>query len=216
MATAETIAQRLNEILNVKGIDRLVAAYFAGGDSPFAGPTFDTLDPGPPHGFTVADIAAVSLLDVRFSPPAMRHLVVDHEVDAALSDIPTDVALWEADDDDINACFELVKQLKVLPNVGVTRATKLSARKRPLLCPIYDSVVERVMELGRGPWRVPLALALKDGDLRARLDALDPRVDRYSPSTLRLLDVAIWMVGSNATTAQDARGAVGLQRRPLW
>jgi len=45
MATAETIAQRLDESLKVEGIDRLVAAYFAWGDSPFAGKTLKPLEP---------------------------------------------------------------------------------------------------------------------------------------------------------------------------
>lgn len=216
MATATSIGERLDQILGLKEIGELVAAYFAGGVSPFAGPTFDTLGSNPSDSFTAADLVAVTLLDVALSPPAVRLLLEGGFANKALAAVPSGVNIWEANKDDIDACFALVERLKELPGVGPTKATKLSARKRPLVCPIYDSVVGRVMGARTGPWRVPLAEALAVERRQERISEITPKVDGFTPSALRVVDVAIWMVGSNATTAQDAREDAGLQRKPFY
>ena len=216
MATAVSIGERLDQILGLKEIDQLVAAYFEGGNSPFAGATFDTLGSNPPNSFTADDLVAVTLLDVSLAPPAVRLLLEGGFVDEALAAVPSGTNIWKAKKKDVDACFALVERLKELPGVGPTKATKLSARKRPRICPIYDSVVGRVMGARTGPWRVPLAEALAVKRRQERILEISPTVNGFTPSALRVVDVAIWMVGSNATTAQDARETVGLQRKPLW
>jgi hypothetical protein len=81
--------------------------------------------------------------------------------------------------------------------------------------PIYDSVIERVLGLNRGPWWDALAESLSDADRRDRIGALDPKLAGYHPSLLRLLDVAVWMAGSNARSARNARELAGLPPDPI-
>jgi hypothetical protein len=58
---------------------KLVAAFFDPA-RPFAGATFDTLPDNPPNTFTASDLVAVSLLDVRFEPRAVRQALTFNPV----------------------------------------------------------------------------------------------------------------------------------------
>ncbi len=216
-ASAESIGGRIDEILGVPQIGELVRRYLDPGiDNEFAGTSFDTLGRNRRKAFEIDDLIVLNLLDERLSGPAIRRLL-SGELDTFLAQVPEAVDLWDASDQDLGSTDQLLDKLKALPGVGSTRAAKLCARKRPRMFPIYDSVVERVMCLNNGPWRRPLAEALADSDRRAGIRKLDPELDGYTPSVLRLLDVAIWMVGSNATTARNAREAAGLSDpKPIW
>ena len=89
--------------------------------------------------------------------------------------------------------------LRGLPGIGRTIASKLMARKRPRLVPIYDKVLRRVMGLEEGQW-VPLNLALRaDGQaLQKRLLGLRDAADvPAAVSALRVLDVIAWRDGTN-------------------
>lgn len=95
-----------------------------------------------------------------------------------------------------------------MPNVGWVSAYKRSARKRRLIVPVYDSVVRRW--LGAPVVLLePLAAALRDDRRRARLNQLGDELPGPRPSTLRLLDVAVWMLRSNGKAARSARHALG-------
>ena len=92
--------------------------------------------------------------------------------------------------------WDLWNGLDALPGVGSTIASKLFARKRPRLRPIWDSVIEAVIE-SPTLWE-PLRVALRqdDGALHERLlrlhrDAHLP--DEVSP--LRVFDVICWKEG---------------------
>jgi hypothetical protein len=163
----------------------------------FAGRYFDELPNNDVRKFTVGDLAAASLLDVRFGPHTVLKLLVEDECDSILSKIPT-VALWDATDAhvDLNsAASRLWRLLLSIPGVGPTRASKLLARKRPHLMPILDSVIVKQLSLdGLDKW-----LALRQAltpETRSRIDKLAPAATDHGasrPSTLRLLDVATWM-----------------------
>ena len=93
---------------------------------------------------------------------------------------------------------QLYRAVRRLPGVGRTIGTKLLARKRPRLVPIYDSVVARISGIGDYHWE-PLRQALRADGLHDRLldlreqAALGPHV-----SALRVLDVVTWMEGKAA------------------
>ncbi|MEP7738883.1 DUF6308 family protein [Nocardioides sp. 31GB23] len=94
-------------------------------------------------------------------------------------------------------------------DVGPTTASKLYARKRPRLRPIYDSVVARV--IGTEQIWEPLRAYLQDcpdlhGDLISlRTDAGLP--DAVSP--LRIFDVVAWMEGKGYTPCRWPSVPVG-------
>lgn len=79
--------------------------------------------------------------------------------------------------------------------IGHTTASKIMARKRPHLIPIEDSVVDRVIERGRGDsWRLWWEAFNAEGDyLEGRATALRATIDRPDLSTLRVFDVMLWM-----------------------
>lgn len=91
---------------------------------------------------------------------------------------------------------------------GPTTASKIMARKRPRLSPIYDSVVGPLMGLNTSDsqWRV-WHTALTDGtSLPERLRTI-PEISGVDPriSELRTMDVVLWMHGKKlGMTVEDA------------
>lgn len=88
-------------------------------------------------------------------------------------------------------------------------AGKLLARKRPHLVPIIDKVVLEVLCLPDGRnWRSTRAV-LQGTDLQKRINELHPADVPLQP-TIRLLDVAAWMRGSNGASARQVRRRLGI------
>lgn len=71
------------------------------------------------------------------------------------------------------------------------------ARKRPHFIPIEDSVVNRVIGLGRGDsWRLWWETFQAEGVyLEERATKLRAEIGRPKLSTLRVFDVMLWMWG---------------------
>ncbi|WP_255221504.1 DUF6308 family protein [Rhodococcus wratislaviensis] len=84
-----------------------------------------------------------------------------------------------------------------MPGIGRTKATKLIARKRPRLYPIWGSVVSQVLGAARAHLNpVREALRADDGALHHRL--LSIRGEAGLPaeiSALRVFDVIAWVDG---------------------
>ena len=113
-----------------------------------------------------------------------------------------DFALEESvSEDDFTPGWGLWRSLENLPGLGPTTVSKLMARKRPRLFPIYDTVIDRAVLGGTGVLWAPLHAALRSDTLalqgrliRIRIAAgLDERV-----SALRVFDVVSWMDGKAA------------------
>ncbi|MGY0231977.1 DUF6308 family protein [Longispora urticae] len=95
------------------------------------------------------------------------------------------------------AGWRLRAALLDLDGVGVTTATKLMARKRPRLRPIWDPVVAAVTGTGRRQWE-PLRVALREDDRALHRRLLRLRSAAGLPlevSPLRVLDVICWQTG---------------------
>lgn len=200
----------------------LVAAFYDPKKS-FAGETFDLVGRNPQGRVVIDDLLAITTLDVHLKPPAIR-LVLETErrtITRLLRAIPSDVPLWEASSDDLDAAAALWDFFDTLPGVGWVTAGKLLARKRADLIPIYDSVVQRQLNPGGSEYWEPLRKALTSKRRRKNIDALKPPGISPQIGTLRILDSCVWMRYSEGTPARKERLKLGLpvsprqsQRRP--
>lgn len=190
---------------------RLVEQFFDT-DGPFAATTFDTLPDNDRDRFTTTDLLAVTLLDVALPPPSVRSLLETNadKFSGLLANVPDEVDLWSASQEDLSHAEALYWALRKLRNVGRTRASKLMARKRPRLIPVVDSVIIAALNLGDDSW-VALRACLSNPEVRDSIEASRPdNAPAKSISTLRLLDAAVWMRRSQSRHAKNARLKAGV------
>jgi ABC-type amino acid transport substrate-binding protein len=176
---------------------------------PFAGTTLDDLPDNRRDCFTVSDLFAAMLLDMRFRPRAVRAVLGARadQLGELLAAVPDDVDLWEATDEQLAPAYELYRALRsgsALAGVGPTTASKLMARKRPRLIPIVDSVIRSALEIKGDSW-IDLRAALRAAGVVERIEAMRPSRLSFPVSTLRLLDAALWMRHSRGRAARKAR-----------
>lgn len=156
---------------------------------------------GPADEFTADDLIAVSFLSVTVTPLAAREILVtraDHYADL-LAKIGPDHDLIDEDEPLSPSwpAWQLDTELRQLPGIGRTIASKLLARKRPRLLPIWDTVIAAVLGT-RDQHLEPIRTALRHND-----NELDQRLRRVRAeaglpdqiSALRTLDVITWMDG---------------------
>lgn len=154
--------------------------------------------------FTADDLVAITFLSVEVDARAARELLVTRA--ARLAELldavgPDRDLVGETHALTPDAPLRLLEtELKSIKDIGTTKATKLMARKRPRLVPIYDTVVTRVLntvKVHRDPVRE--ALRADGGALHTRL--LRIRSAAALPdeiSAVRVLDVITWMHGKSA------------------
>lgn len=151
--------------------------------------------------FTSDDLVAVTLLSVEVPAQGALFLLGDKrtELAALLREVGEDRDLAEEAEPltEHSPVRRLESTLTEIHGIGRTTASKLVARKRPRLNPIYDRAVG--LQLGTTVEHVePIRVALRadDGELHRRL--LDLReqagLDESVPA-LRILDVLAWMQG---------------------
>lgn len=179
--------------------------YFHGepGREPFLGRHFDTWGTRVDNAYTSDDVVAVAFLSINVPSEAVTQLVADPP--AALTDALAhsdcaDRDLVEVDVEAITpawAPWKLWAQVRSLHGVGPTTASKLLARKRPRLLPIWDTVTATVIGPSEGFWQaLTVALQGNDRELHHRLlrlhreAGLPPEV-----SAIRTFDVIAWMEG---------------------
>lgn len=176
------------------------------GDGCYTGAFFDSWAPQnrvvDSNRFTADDLVAITFLSVAVKAGAARQLLVTRA--ARFTELLDAVGPDRDLVDDANALAPdapillLEDELRAVPDVGRTIATKLMARKRPRLVPIYDVVVGRVLNtvaVHRDPIRD--ALRVDGSALHTRLLAI--RLKAGLPehiSALRVLDVICWMYGT--------------------
>lgn len=159
--------------------------------------------------FTADDLVAVSFLSVHVPAAAAIELLDSraHVFAELLKELGPDSDLIEHRQpwDESWAGSKLWKELRELPDVGPTTASKLFARKRPRLRPIYDSVVAQVV--GSHTIWEPLRQMLNDDpDLQPRLMRLREEAELAdSVTALRVFDVVAWMEGKHTPDADWSR-----------
>lgn len=209
--STDDLRARIRDII-APPADHLLVGFF-NPTKPFDGGMFNTLTENPRDTFSVTDLLAQTMLDVMHTPLAVRALLKP-DFSRYLADLRDDLDLWDATDEDLAPAHQLWGEVIKLPGVGLVKASKLLARKRPRLIPIVDSVARKSYGLTehddpRVAW-VALREALKDRQLRDQIDAIRPPGLTSTVTTLRLLDVAAWMRGSGYHEAKRVRKQVGL------
>jgi hypothetical protein len=211
VSVEKKIAEGIRDVLT--GGKELVRIFFEEPDdfgTGFAGRTFDDLEPNLSDKWTPSDLVAVSLLDVRVRPSGVRAILQDHKAhfNALLSHVSHKIALWDDSDDvdhALHSAEALQHELRELPGIGRVTTSKLMARKRPRLIPIDDRVIRGRLGLSVDEpfWR-PMRSVLRENGTLDAIRSLRP--DGHSGiSELRVLDVALWMAGSNSRAAKEAR-----------
>lgn len=201
----------LDDVLEPAGSCAQLVGMFYDDEGPFSGRTFLSLEPNEPHSIGAADLLAVTTMDEAYGPRAMR-LLLESELRSAVEEhlkvIPDDLDLWDAPD--LASATELWRLLDGLPYVGATKASKLMARKRPRLIPVYDSIVGSTIATADRYWDV-FAEFLRVDHNRERIDAMRPEgLTEDELPALRILDTLIWMRHSRSRNAKRARTNAGL------
>lgn len=194
---------------------KVLAEYFnrrtTAGDPWYTGGMFDGWDPSSTRSsstntFTADDVLAVSLLAVHVPGEVTVAILDTHrsDFDDLLEAVGPDRDLVDEPsvEEGIFTAWPLWRALRDLPGMGPTTVSKLLARKRPRLVPVYDSVIREHVFNNSGVQWVPLWSALRadDGALHQRLLKLRAAAglpDDVSP--LRIFDVLAWMDGSGRT-----------------
>lgn len=173
------------------------------------------------HVITADDVLAVSFLSVQVTARAAIGLLEARasEVSELLEQIPTDMDLsaFRADEFDSvlgpqSPAVQLWRLLRGSDTyrwgIGPTTASKIMARKRPRIIPIYDSVVGPLMGLKtcNGQWETWHRLLTDGSGLPRRLQKIREESGiAQQISDLRTMDVVLWMHGThkNRSTAQN-------------
>lgn len=191
---------------------KVLQHYFrplTGKNAGYTGGAWDRFDPSGTRGnttevFTAEDVVACALLSAPIPGRAAVELLDTQQEHFAelLAQVGQDRDFVEVDAPDgpeFQALVALFWNVCALPGVGLTRATKLCARKRPRLVPIVDRVIKRVVFTdGTNHW-APLhrALTANDRHLWTQLEKLKVSADLPEEvPVIRVFDVLAWMDGT--------------------
>lgn len=189
-------------------LSELVRHYVGGA---YTGRGFDVYGRNDPFFITSDDLIAVTMLSISINensnaairPSAIQGLQAQsghitsllHQL-APARDLHTlgqdEFDAWLGHGSPGEALFDLIRHSISVPRVATH---KLLARKRPLLLPIRDTVVERALGLsGRNdPWWRPWWVALStDAALVCQLRAIRQLAGTQYLSLLRVADIVIW------------------------
>lgn len=185
----------------------------------YSGSLFDEFAPeqNPEGTFTEADFLSTGLLSVHVPGEAISKFFTDtelaKELEHHLRQLPANIDLGDLNKSAFDRLlgskdspgfmlWDLIRGNRIhrktghdYVGMGATLTSKLLARKRPRLIPIWDSKVKEQLQLphsGRhweGMWH---ALTDDEGELTDRLTEIREKSDQPQISLLRTFDVAVW------------------------
>jgi len=193
--------------------------YFDG--TRYSGSYFERLggggdQPAVADRITSDDLLALAMLSVPVQGAAARELLEGHtarKVSALLARVPTtlhitDPAGQAALRAEEGPLIDLWCSIRAVPTFGPVRTSKLLARKRPHLVPIYDRVVrDQFGAPHSGDQWTDFAQLVQDEEIVNLLLRLRSRANLEDISLLRILDVVVWMEGKK-------RGALPADEAP--
>ncbi|WP_437770477.1 DUF6308 family protein [Arthrobacter sp. KNU40] len=180
------------------------------------------------HELGDADLLAPALLNVSQNPIptyyALKRLMP--VLNESFRAIPTGLPLQDAEDSQLDAIARLFRVLDdpAPKQIGMTTLSKVLARKRPGLIPVYDSAVAHCYSGSDNapvPWQPGRSwedyarawLKAVQDDLRGQLEAWQ-ELARIAPaddvgiSPLRALDIVSWRAGLPAVSRRRGRRAM--------
>lgn len=163
---------------------------------------------------TDSDAVAVSMLSVKVPAQAiigLQEQPLAGHIEKLLAKIPTDVKMSDLTVAEAEATLgegspawllwnELRRTYKTRWDVGATIASKILARKRPHLIPIWDKVIGIVVgkETAEDQWLNWHNLFMEDPDLAGRLARIHQISMVQTPiSELRIIDAILWRYGKD-------------------
>lgn len=180
----------------------------------FTGSEFDTFgrEEGDEDRVTPSDLLSLALLSVPLRGDAVLGILRESsaEITDLLRQLPknkdlhvlsSEEFLLLHDDDEPSVgqmLWDILRShhLDTTWDMGPTRVSKLLARKRPLLIPIWDELIGTALGLkdSRGHWIAMYSLLRETEGLPDHLSSLrdEAGLDRNSISILRIFDVAVW------------------------
>ena len=191
----------------IQSAARLVKDYHSGD---YTGPAFDTYGVNDPNRITSDDLIAMAMLSIAVregSTSSLRPTSIlllgsqENRIADLLNAIPSDRELqtlaesefdrWLGPGSPGDSLYWLLRKDICIPRVAVY---KLLARKRPMLMPIRDTVVEKALKQTAPAWWSPWWKALSGDPYLVRyLADVRAAVDRPDLSLLRVADIIIWL-----------------------
>lgn len=193
--------------------------YFDGADTDaprFTGSQFESFlaESQDPNQIAPADLLAVSMLSVNVPAAASLKICgsLQEKITVLLSCLPVELKFEELTDQEFEEylgarspaekLWNLLRQKDGTPwGIGQTTASKILARKRPHLIPIYDSVIANITRMPNSlhqwtRWRAAFASnATGQSSMQEQLTELRAAAGLTQISLLRTLDVVLWMEG---------------------
>lgn len=220
--------QALSAIPDDRAVEH-IRRYFGkllNGRPRYTGSRFETFSGGgdrnEPNRVTAADLIAVSMLSVHVPAQAAIGILEDlnDEIESLLAQVPVEARIEDLRDTDFEAFFErdapasalwrLLRQKEDTWGIGQTTASKILARKRPHLIPIYDSVISAQARIPNsdGQWELWFEAFQGDsGGLFAnRLQTIREMSGQEHLSLLRVLDITLWMEGKSNKLVHASAG----------
>lgn len=197
--------------------------YFAlldNGRQKYTGAKFEAI--GDPEAtldcVTAADLLAVSMLSVNVPAYASIGILEDlgDQIEELLRMIPVSSRIEELKPADLDSVFgpiapatklwNLLRQKEDSWGVGPTTASKIMARKRPHLIPIYDSVIADLVGMPNSAEQWTLWFAAFHGEngksFTQKLQNIRKASGQEHLSLLRVLDIVLWMEGQDRKRAK--------------
>jgi hypothetical protein len=176
---------------------------------------------------TDSDAVAVSMLSVKVPARAiigLQEQPLAAHIQRLLAKIPTDVKISDLTVAEAEATFgegspawllwnELRRTPKTRWDVGATTASKIMARKRPHLIPIWDKVIGAVVgkDTSEDQWLNWHNLFMVDPDLAGRLARIHKLSTVPTPiSELRIMDAILWRYGKDQGIKGGRAGSLGI------
>lgn len=217
--------QALSAIPNDRAVEH-ICTYFGklgNGRPRYTGSRFETFggggDRNEPNRVTAGDLIAVSMLSVHVPAQAAIGILedMDEEIESLLTQVPAEARIEDLSGTDFATFFErgapasvlwrLLRQKEDTWGIGQTTASKILARKRPHLIPIFDSVIAAEVGIPNSDNQWELWFEAFQGNsggvLVERLQTIRERSGQVHLSLLRVLDVVLWMEGKDT----NLRGA---------
>jgi hypothetical protein len=188
----ETAVRALNAYFTPRPFGRYSGAHFerlgGGGDRPAVA-----------DQFIAEDLVAVATLAVNITGDAAIEILETRatQLRQLLQLIPTDRPLADMTTEEIGAAWPvrvLYRELVSINSIGETSATKLIARKRPHLVPIFDSVITDELRIVNGHYWAPMHawLTANGRANHRRLETLRSSAGLWPElSALRVFDVSL-------------------------